>query len=127
MPLGESAVQAVAVRDKEERPELLHMSAMWRGASERDKVGVVRAHTPQAGAYVLHQRVGTRDGKGYQQQRRVSEMNVEKLIIKRTEEGYELYADEVLLFKTDDADAVEAALEELYKGAQIVPYVKKPQ
>lgn len=52
-------------------------------------------------------------------------MNVEKLIIKRTTGGYELYADEELLFQTDDADALEAALDEIYQGNQIVPYTRK--
>ena len=54
-------------------------------------------------------------------------MDVEQLIIKRTDEGYELYADEELLLQTDDVDLLEAVLDELYQGAQIVPYTRKPQ
>ena len=117
MPLGEGAVQAVD-------GGLHDMPSMWRGASEGAEGQLVHSPDAQEQLHAVHRQARS---KRYQQQGRVSEMNVEKLIIKRTEEGYELYADEVLLFKTDDADAVEAALEELYKGAQIVPYVKKPQ
>ncbi len=55
-------------------------------------------------------------------------MTVEKMIIKRTNDDYyELYADEQLLYKTDDPEELAAILQELYQGAPLVPYVKKPQ
>lgn len=52
---------------------------------------------------------------------------VEKLIIKRTDEAYELYADEELLFKTDNVEALEEVLDAIYNGEDPQPYIRRAQ
>ena len=57
-----------------------------------------------------------------------TETKVEKLIIKRNMDGtYELYADEKLLLRADDAESIESVLDVIYQNGQFVPYTKQPQ
>lgn len=52
---------------------------------------------------------------------------VEKLIVKRTEEGYELYADATLLITTKTHEDMQMVLDLLYGGEEPVDYVRRPQ
>jgi hypothetical protein len=53
--------------------------------------------------------------------------DLEKLIVKRTEAGYELYFDEKLVITLDTVEEMEALFAELYGDEEPVEYTRRPQ